>query len=489
MNNEIPPRFKQSFMDEFIHDPTPCQHKAIQLLSQYLFDPEENALFLLNGYAGTGKTTLISAFVRALDSLRIKNTLLAPTGRAAKVLGSYAGKTSHTIHRYIYQVFTSNDGKTVIIPRQNKAKDTVYIVDEVSMLAGYDNNDDPSHPFAGRNILDDLVAFVYSAENCRMVFIGDQAQLPPVGTTVSPALDVRNLQSRFNLRIISHSLLEVVRQEAESGILANATRIRNKIAGNDVAVPLLNLVPRDVSICDGNDLLDELGGSFSRHDHYNAVIITRSNKRANLYNQEVRRRILYREHEIEGGDLMMVVKNNYFWLPENSPAGFIANGDLVEVLRVRNFEDRYGYRFADALVRLVDYPEEMELEVKILVNVIQSNAASLSRDEQNALFAAVREEIASGHYEGGKGGGVSRHPWYNALQLKFAYALTCHKTQGGQWEKVFLDQGWLPEDKIDAEYLRWLYTAVTRATRKLYLVGFNENYLKASDPDDISVPN
>ncbi|MFO7723844.1 MAG: AAA family ATPase [Bacteroidales bacterium] len=489
MNHEIPARFQHSFLEEFVHDPTPCQLTAISMLTEYLFDPVENSLFLLNGYAGTGKTTLISAFVRALDSLRIKNTLLAPTGRAAKVLGSYAGKTSHTIHRYIYQVFTSNEGKTVIIPRQNKARDTVYIVDEVSMLAGFDNTDDPTHPFAGRNILDDLVAFVYSAENCRMVFIGDQAQLPPVGTTISPALDVRNLQTRFNLKIIQHSLLEVVRQHAGSGILFNATQIRNKIAENDLSVPFLTLFPHDVSISDGNDLLDELSGSFSRHDHYNAVIITRSNKRANLYNQEVRRRILYREHEIEGGDLMMVVKNNYFWLPENSPAGFIANGDLVQVLRVRNFEDRFGFRFADALVRLVDYPEEMELEVKILVDVVQSPTASLSREQQNALFAEVREEIASGHCDEGKGGGVSRNPWYNALQLKFAYALTCHKTQGGQWEKVFLDQGWLPEDKIDTEYLRWVYTAVTRATRKLYLTGFNDNYLKASDPDDASMPN
>jgi exodeoxyribonuclease V len=471
--------FKQLLLDQFIHDPTDCQQTAINMLSEYLFDQDGHSLFLLNGYAGTGKTTLISAFVRALDALGIRNTLLAPTGRAAKVLGSYAGKTAHTIHRYLYQIFTSNDGKTIIIPRQNKSSDTVYIVDEVSMLAGYDASEDPGHPFAGRNILDDLVSFVYSAENCRMIFIGDQAQLPPVGTIISPALDIRNLKSRFNLNIINHSLVEVVRQQSHSGILSNATQIRNKIAAADLSVPFLTLFPKDVAVCEGNDLLDELGGSFSRHDHYNAVVITRSNKRANLYNQEVRRRILYREHEIEGGDLMMVVKNNYFWLPENSPAGFIANGDLVEVLRVRNFEDRYGFRFADALVRLVDYPDEMELEVKILVNVIQSNAASLSREEQNLLFSAVREEIVSDRIDGGKGIGVSRHPWYNALQLKFAYALTCHKTQGGQWDKVFLDQGWLPEDKIDTEYLRWVYTAVTRATRKLYLIGFNENYLKA----------
>lgn len=469
--------FRDDLLQGFSHEPTACQREAIEMLSDYLFEPAENVLFLLKGYAGTGKTTLISAFVKVLESRKIKNRLLAPTGRAAKVLGAYAGKPAHTIHRFIYQVFTSPDGSTLILPRQNKSTDTVYIVDEVSMISGFETPEDESQPFANRNILDDLIRFVYSADNCRMIFIGDQAQLPPVGTAISPALNVRHLTAGFNLSVISHTLEEVVRQEAGSGILTNATEIRRKIGDKDLALPFLRVCPGDVVVANGQDLLDEMEGAFNRYDQNNAVIITRSNKRANQYNQEVRRRILYREEEIEGGDLMMVVKNNYFWLPENSPAGFVANGDLIEIIRIRNVEERYGFRFADALIRLAEDQFEMELEVKLLLSAIQSESASLSRNDQIALFHAVREEISSAP-ESEKKGGVSKHPYYNALQVKFAYALTCHKTQGGQWDIVFLDQGWLPEERIDSEYFRWIYTAVTRATRKIFLMGFNPKYVK-----------
>lgn len=476
MTEDITTRFKSSLLHHFSHEPTSCQLEAISMLTGYLFNAGDHTIFQLKGYAGTGKTTLISAFVKALESLRIKNRLLAPTGRAAKVLSAYADKTAHTIHRFIYQVYTAPDGKTVIIPRQNKSPDTVFIVDEVSMISGFDVLEDEMQPFGNRNILDDLIQYVYSSENCRMIFIGDQAQLPPVGTSISPALDGNHLASRYNLKVIPHVLEEVVRQEAESGILINATEIRRKISEKDLSFPFLRTCPGDVMISNGQELLEELAGSFNRYEQQAAVVITRSNQRANMYNQEIRRRILYREYEIEGGDLMMVVKNNYFWLPENSPAGFIANGDLLEVIRIRNIEDLYGFRFADALVRFADDSEEMELEVKLLLSVINSGTASLSRNDQTALFHAVRDEI-NADPELKKKGGVSRHPYYNALQVKFAYALTCHKTQGGQWDKVFLDQGWLPEERIDTEYLRWIYTAVTRASRKLYLVGFNPNYI------------
>lgn len=477
MQQEKRANFRDDLLQGFSHEPTACQREAIDMLSGYLFEPSENVLFLLNGYAGTGKTTLISAFVKVLDSWKIKNRLLAPTGRAAKVLGAYAGKPAHTIHRYIYQVFTSPDGSTLILPRQSKSTDTVYIVDEVSMISGFEAPEDESQPFANRNILEDLIRFVYSAENCRMIFIGDQAQLPPVGTAISPALNVRHLTSGFNLSVISHTLEEVVRQEAGSGVLTNATEIRRKIGEKDLSFPFLEVCPGDVVIANGQDLLDEMEGAFNRYEQNNAVIITRSNKRANQYNLEVRRRILYREEEIEGGDLMMVVKNNYFWLPENSPAGFIANGDIIEIIRIRNVEERYGFRFADALIRLAEDQFEMELEVKLMLSAIQSESASLSRNDQIALFHAVREEISSAP-ESEKKGGVSKHPYYNALQVKFAYALTCHKTQGGQWDMVFLDQGWLPEERIDTEYFRWIYTAVTRATRKIFLMGFNQKYVK-----------
>lgn len=482
MQTDNSSRFERDLLNHFSYDPTGCQRTAIRLLSDFLFDPEPNLLFLLKGYAGTGKTSLISAFVQVLDAWKIRNRLLAPTGRAAKVLSSYAEKEAHTIHRYIYLVYTAPDGKTVIIPRQNKQSNAVYIVDEVSMISGSDQSEDEHQPFGGRNILSDLVQFVYGSENCRMIFIGDQAQLPPVGISHSPAMDIRHLSSVYNLKVIPHNLEEVVRQEAESGILSNATQLRNRIAARDFSSPFLRTIKKDVAVLNGMDLLDELAGCFMRNDHLASVVITRSNKRANQYNQEIRKRILFREFEIEGGDSMMVVKNNYYWLPEGSPAGFIANGDLIGILRVRNIEERYGFRFADALIRLMDYPDEKEIEVKLLLSAIASESASLSRQDQSALFHAVSEDIRHDP-EQKKAGGVSRNPWYNALQVKFAYALTCHKTQGGQWEKVFIDQGWLPEDKIDTDFFRWLYTAITRATRKLYLVGFASQYLDETEPD------
>ncbi len=468
--------FKSRLFEFLGHEPTACQQEAVNLLADFLFLSEDDTLFLLNGYAGTGKTTLISSFVKTLDLWRIRNYLLAPTGRAAKVLGSYAGKTAHTIHRFIYLLYTAPDGSQVIVPRKNQVSRAIFIVDEVSMIQGFDIPDDESQAFSGRNILDDLMQFVYENPGCKMIFVGDKAQLPPVGSELSPALDNRLLAKKYTLNIIQHTLNSVVRQAAGSGILDNATNLREKINSNDIGLPLLYAGTQDVKRISGFDLMDELAGAFSRHDQAGSVIITRSNKRANLYNREIRNRILFREHEIEGGDLMMVVKNNYFWLPENSPAGFIANGDMLEIIRIRNIEEHLGFRFADAIVRFADYTGETDFEVKLLLSAIYSESASLSAPDQQALFHRVREDIAL-TYEGGVKGVVSKHPYYNALQVKFAYALTCHKTQGGQWERVFVDQGWLPEDRIDKEYLRWLYTAVARATEMLSLVGFNDKYI------------
>jgi exodeoxyribonuclease V len=480
-------RFESYLLNCFPYEPTDCQRQAIRQLSDYLFDPGPAALFLLKGYAGTGKTSLISSFVKVLDEWRIKNRLLAPTGRAAKVLGGYSGKQANTIHRFLYLVFTSPDGKTVIVPRTNKSGNTVFIVDEVSMISGHEQAEDELAPFRERNLLNDLIQYVFSAENCKMVFIGDQAQLPPVGSRLSPAMEEQALQKAFGLEIRSFCLEEVVRQEALSGILHNATNIRKKIASGLCDAPLITLFKKDVVRLQGMDLMDELSGAFTGRNSFGSVVITRSNKRANLYNQEIRNRILGKENEIEGGDLMMVVKNNYYWLPEDSQAGFIANGDLIEILRVRNITEKYGFVFADALIQLADYPEEQSLEVKILLSAIYSESASLPRASQIALYNAVLDEIRE---ESGNArqGGVSSHPWYNALQVKFAYALTCHKTQGGQWDQVFLDQGWLTMEMLDADYFRWLYTAVTRATRKLFLAGFQDDYLEKEPEDDECQP-
>jgi exodeoxyribonuclease V len=471
--------FLEKFREYMVHEPTACQHHAMEVMTQFLFSLGTNEMLLLNGYAGTGKTTLVSAFVRTLGLWKIRNSLLAPTGRAAKVLGSYAEKKAHTIHRYIYRIYTSPEGKPVIMLRDNKSSNTIYVVDEASMIQGLETgSSDQNEAFSNRNILDDLIRFVYESENCKMVFIGDQAQLPPVGTDISPALNAQLLRSRYNLDIVPVTLSTVVRQAEQSGILANASALRVKIDTENFSPPLLFTYSPDVSVAEHHDLADELSGAFASGSRGSAVVITRSNKRANMYNQEIRYRILGREQEIEGGDLMMVVKNNYFWLPEQSPAGFIANGDMLEVLRIRNIVDTYGFRFADALVRFPDYDGETDFEVRLLLSSISSESASITDAQRKALFLAVREEIDEENRTSPDNRRVlSRDPFYNALHVKFAYALTCHKTQGGQWEKVFVDQGWLPEERIDKEYLRWLYTAVTRATNRLWLVGFNENYI------------
>jgi exodeoxyribonuclease V len=469
--------FAQDFTMALGHEPTSCQKNAIDAISEFLFSTKQGGLHVLNGYAGTGKTTLISAFVKALDQWKIPNQLLAPTGRAAKVLGGYAGKPAYTIHRFLYRIFTSKEGKPVIIRRENKIPDTLFIVDEVSMISGFDAPSDmDQEAFPGRNILDDLVKYVYESENCKMVFIGDKAQLPPVGSLFSPALDPDLLNARYNLSITVSTLGTVVRQAHNSGILSNASKIRAKIDADDFAPPILHTVHRDVHVANHYELADELAGAFSYHHRTNAVVITRSNKRANLYNREIRNRILGREQEIEGGDLMMVVKNNYFWLPQSSPAGFIANGDMLEISRIRNTEEKYGFRFADALVRFTDYEGESDFEVKLLLSVIESESASLSNEDRRKLFLAVKNDPEPTIDHQSKGP-VSKNPYYNALQVKFAYALTCHKTQGGQWETIFIDQGWLPEERIDKEYMRWLYTAVTRATDKIWLIGFARDYV------------
>lgn len=466
-------KFEEELKRSFTYEPTKCQDNAITALSKFLFDPLEHSLFILKGYAGTGKTTLISTFINILDQWKIKNHLLAPTGRAAKVLGGYAGKKAHTIHRFIYKVFTAPTGTTTIIPRRYGSSDTVFIVDEVSMISAFEKSENPDQPFGNRDILDDLIRFVYSAENCKMIFIGDTAQLPPVGMAESPALEKSFLNAKFNLNLIEYSLEQVVRQEAESGILKNATVIRDKISSNDFSIPFMQRNRTDVITIYGNELLEELYNSFATGDEdHTSVVITRSNKRANLYNKEIRRRILYRENEIEGGDVMMVVQNNYYWLPQESPAGFIANGDLIKIKRVRNFEKRYDLYFADAQISFLDYPEMPDIEVKLLLSTIYSESASLSRADRSALYNGVLKDIQLNHETKSKR--VSNNEYYNALQVKFAYSLTCHKTQGGQWPNIFIDHGWIPPDSRNDEYFKWLYTAVTRATKKLFLIGFEE---------------
>jgi exodeoxyribonuclease-5 len=462
---------------EFPYEPTDGQDKLLGELAVFLTLSwkQQNALFILRGYAGTGKTTVVKALVDVLPQIGKKTALLAPTGRAAKVLTNYTRKEANTIHRKIYFARTNKDGLIDLKLQVNYHKHTLFIVDEASMIQHTMTAEGAL--YSTRNLLDDLFQFVYSGENCRMLFIGDAAQLPPVGMDHSPALDHEFLQRAYHLSIDTFELTEVVRQAKESGILVNATRVRQQIQEKKLEFPIFGLGQfRDITRLNGQDLEEALNHAWSGSQKENNVVICRSNKRANIYNREIRRRILFLEEEISTGDYLMVVKNNYFWLPVESTAGFVANGDIVELKRIRNIEEIYGFRFADVTIRFLDYPDEKDLDVKIILDTLMSESAALTQTDNNRLFQAVMEDFQDISSRRERLEKVKASPYFNALQVKFAYALTCHKTQGGQWDTVFIDQGYLNDKMLNLEFGRWLYTAVTRATKKLFLVNFEERF-------------
>ena len=466
--------FTSDILSAFPFEPTKCQKELAELLEDFIHDKNPRCVFMLRGYAGTGKTSFVSAMVKVLPRIRKKAVLLAPTGRAAKVLSGYAGQPAWTIHKRIYFQRMGRDGSISLVLQKNLYRNALFIVDEASMIAGsYVEKD---HFFSSRNLLDDLMEYVNEGESCKLLLIGDSAQLPPVGMPVSPSLDLEFLASRYNLNIFQYEMTEVMRQALESGILFNATRMRDIIASGRVSLPLFDLGKRkDVIRISGEDLEDLLHTAFSSAEHAETVVVCRSNKRANMFNQEIRKRILFQENEISTGDFLMVVRNNYFWLEPQSGPGFVANGDILEIMRIRQTEELYGFRFADATIRLVDYPREPTIDLKILLDVLAAETPALPDEAQKKLFGAVLEEFNDIPQRSVRMEKVRTNPYYNALQVKFSYALTCHKTQGGQWQHVFIDQGYLKEDMIDYEYLRWLYTALTRATKKVYLLGFQDN--------------
>ncbi len=442
-------------------------------MSRFLFEADARSAFLLRGYAGTGKTSLVSALIQTLPQLRLNCVLLAPTGRAAKVISGYAHRPAYTIHKKIYMTATDATGVLRTVRAINKHSYTLFIVDEASMIG--------LEPVSGRrSLLEDLVDYVYDGNHCRLMLIGDTAQLPPVGQSESPALDERYLQSAFSLDVSVGELVEVVRQQQLSGILSNATSLRGQIAslpsGEEARMPLFVPAP-DVVRLSGEELMETLFREYGDYALEDVVVITRSNKRANLFNQGIRNSVLFREEEVNAGDYLMVVKNNYYWLDDDSTIGFIANGDIVEVLAVRNVQEPYGFRFADATLRFVDYPDEQPLECKLMLSTLYSESPSLTSDEQSQLYTAVMEDYADLPNKADRLRELRQNPYYNALQVKFSYALTCHKTQGGQWSTVIIDQGFLPPDMpLDREWLRWLYTAFTRATNRVYLLNFDSRF-------------
>lgn len=454
------------------HQPTTSQKKMIHLIPDFITRGKDKDIMLVKGFAGTGKTSIIGALVRTMKILQNNVVLLAPTGRAAKVLSSYCKHNAYTIHKKIYRQKSTTDDTGRFVLDKNLHKDTLFIVDEASMIS---NQSFESDIFGSGRLLDDLINYVNNKRNCRLVLVGDTAQLPPVGIDISPALDTEYLKG-FGFNVQEVFLSEILRQAEDSGILFNAAGIRFNITGSSDRVPRILLEGfNDIERINGTELIEEITGSYDKYGMENTIVVTRSNKRANQFNKGIRDRILFREEELAAGDLLMVVRNNYFWLPENEITDFIANGDIMEIVRIRKYEEMYGFRFADALVRFIDY-KNTELEVKLLLDTVYSETASLSSTQNKELFYSVMEDYAEISNKRKKFEKVRENPWFNALQVKFAYAVTCHKAQGGQWKNVFIDQGYITDEMINTEYLRWLYTAFTRPTEKLFLVNFSNHF-------------
>ena len=455
-------------------DATVSQKKVVENLSEYLSSPDYSSIFILNGYAGTGKTTLIAALVQVLRAMNIPCVLLAPTGRAAKVLAQYSGTEAHTIHKRIYRQRTNADYESKYSLDINREKGCVFIVDETSMLS--DSTPD-GQIFGSGSLLEDLITYVRSGRQCRLILVGDDAQLPPVGADRSPALDATAMRSYGE--VVYSSMTDVVRQDAASGILRNATALRQMLERGEVEVPHIDLNYPDIESIGGGEFLECLEDAYARYGRDETIVITRSNKRANRFNEGIRRYILSAEEQIESGDRLMVVKNNYYYTErmEKSPMSFIANGDIALLKRIRRFEDFYGFHFADAILSFGDYGNT-EIECKILLDTLSSESPSLTREQSRQLFDEVEKDYMDTASRLKRFRQIRENPHYNALQVKFAYAVTCHKAQGGQWRAVFVDRCLFGDEHMTRDMLRWLYTAVTRATEKLYLVNFDERFFE-----------
>ncbi len=468
INNFLKGQIRQNFP----HIPTQDQELAIQKIADFLISPDPDSLLLLKGYAGTGKTSLIGTLVKTLNALKQRTILLAPTGRAAKVFSAYAGQNAYTIHKRIYRQKAFSNEPTGFLPAPNLHKDTIFIVDEASMIT---NDCLDSFIFGSGRLLDDLIHFVYGGNGCRLIILGDDAQLPPVMQRESPALNPEVLRG-YNLHVEEIMLHQVVRQQDDSGILFNATRIREALRTQKVdAFPKLRLKGfSDFRKISGEELIEEIDAAYQRDGIDGTMVVTRSNKRATIYNNGIRNRILYREEELSSGDRLMVARNNYYWTSEMKEMDFIANGEIIQIVKVRRTYEMYGFRFADVIARFQDY--DLETELKILLNTLQTDTPSLPKEQNDKLFYSVLEDYADVPTKAGKIKKMKTDPHYNVLQVKYAYAVTCHKAQGGQWSSVFLDIGYVTEDMLGEEFYRWLYTAITRATEHLFLVNLPEDF-------------
>ena len=464
--------FYSVLQKKFPFKPTVKQDIFFQKIAEFVTNANKNEIFVLKGYAGTGKTTVISTIVNNLIEVNKKYVLLAPTGRAAKVIANYSNKPAFTIHKKIYFPKKSSGGGVSFTLQPNKHKNTIFFIDESSMISDVNTE---SKLYENGSLLDDLISYVYSGDNCKMILLGDTAQLPPVQLDISPALNTETLSLHYNKEVYSIEFDEVMRQEENSGILYNATELRELL--KDVFFDSFKFQLRGfkdiVRLTDGYDIQDAIDSAYSNFSIEDTAFIVRSNKRANQYNEQIRSKILGKENELSTGDFLMVVKNNYFWLKESDEAGFIANGDIIEVLEIRNIKELYGFKFASVKIRMVDYPNQKPFDTVLLLDTITSESPSLSYEESNRLYEEVMKDYEHETTKYKKFQKVKENEYFNGLQVKFSYAITCHKSQGGQWNTVFIEQPYLPNG-IDKDYIRWLYTAMTRAKDKLYLIGFKD---------------
>ena len=468
LNNYLTQQIKRNFC----YQPTEEQEKAIECIADFLFKPENDTLLLLKGYAGTGKTTLIGAVVRTLSEMRAGYVLMASTGRAAKVFSRYSGFSAYTIHKKIYRQKSFSNNLDNFILNDTLHKNTLFIVDEASMIS---NDGLTGASFGSGRLLDDLIEYVYAGQGCSLLIIGDDAQLPPVGEDESPALSAEVLRG-YGLGVTECILTEVIRYSGRNGILSNATMLRERMAADDIYdLPVLTLKGyEDISSIPGSELIEAINSSYNEVGMDETMVICRSNKRAYLYNKGIRNTILYREEELSTGDILMIAKNNYHWTADCKEMDFIANGDIAVVRRVRRTQEMYGFRFADVVLSFPDH-NDIEFELKILLDTLHSDYPSLSKEDSDRLFNAVMEDYSDITNKKERMKKLKEDSFYNALQVKYAYAVTCHKAQGGQWKRIFIDQGYITEDTFTPDYYRWLYTALTRASEKLYLVNWPES--------------
>ncbi len=453
---------------------TTKQDLTLYKLSEFILNEDDNSLFILKGYAGTGKTTILSSIINNLWKIKKSGVLMAPTGRAAKVLSNYTNTEANTIHKKIYFPKKNSSGNIDFVLQTNKSKNTIFIVDEASMISSKSQN---KKLFDTTSLLSDLIQFVYSGYKCKIIFIGDTAQLPPVNSKLSPSLDPDYLEENYNKNVLSIELDEVVRQEVLSGILNNATILRESLIDEDFEEFKFNLSGFNdiIRLQDGEDIINSLTDSYNIFGKEETALIVRSNKRANLYNQQIRNRILFNENELSVGDNLMVVKNNYYWLKSTSEAGFIANGDIIKILEISRIVDLYDFRFAEVTVQMIDYPKMKPFDTVLMLDTINLETPSLNYEKANHLYNEVMKDYVSEKVKYKRFLKVKNNKYFNALQVKFSYAMTCHKSQGGQWTSVFVEQPYLPNG-IDKDFIRWLYTGLTRAKEKLYLIGFKDDF-------------